>query len=179
MRRSTRIVLSLFLLISIKTNSQDTSFTCSNNSYKFLDKVIGHWNVITKDRISPNVYENNKGVSIISNAIEGCSIKESYRGVYKGKQYAREVTITGMDSLNVQMVTLDSEHSGFSIQNGSIINNVMTTIWYRNENVKRLQSKYILSLKGSNAFEFSSYLSTDYGKTWALTHERTYAKINH
>ena len=45
--------------------------------------------------------------------------------------------------------------------------------------IKRLQSKYILAIKTDNEFEFSSYLSTDYGNNWALTHERKYYKINH
>ncbi len=171
-------IVILFILHSTPANSQEYNFTCENDAYKYLENILGHWYVETKDRTSPNVYESNSGMSIISNSIEGCGIKESYRGMYRGREYAREVTIAGMDSLQVQMATLDSEHGGFSIHNGSIVNETMTTYWYRNEDVKKLQSKYIMTQEDEDSFEFSSYLSTDYGNTWALTHGRKYSRIH-
>ena len=106
-------------------------------------------------------------------------IKETFRGTYKNKTYAREVVITGLDSINAQMISLDSEHGSFSIFEGQLKNNKMTTYWYRNKDKKKLQSKYILSFKDSNNFEFSSFLSQDYGRSWALTHKRIYHKIQH
>lgn len=160
-------------------NNLENTYSCNNESYTFLKQTIGKWHVITKDRTSPNVYENNHGTSTITNSIEGCGIKESYIGIYKNKPYAREVVVNGLDSTSVQMMTLDSEHGSFSISDGSINNKMMTTYWYRNKDVKRLQSKYILTFKSDDIFEFSSYLSTDSGKSWALTHERKYSKIEH
>ena len=74
------------------------------------------------------------------------------------------------------MLALDSEHGAYSELNGNINNNIMTVFWYRNPETKRLQSKYILTVQNDDQFEFSSFLSTDYGNTWALTHERKYSR---
>lgn len=158
--------------------AQKTDYTCQNRVYDYLKTTIGMWNVITKDRTSPGVYENNKGKSNITNLIEGCGIKESYRGKYKDKNYAREVMIVGQDSISVEMSALDSEHGSFSILNGKVENDKLVIYWFRNKDVKKLQSKYILSIENKDKFEFSSYLSTDYGKNWALTHERIYSRID-
>ncbi len=168
----------IFFLFNI-AHSQENTYSCKNEAYSFLKQTIGKWHVITKDRTSPNVYENNYGTSIITSSIEGCGIKESYKGVYRNKNYAREVFLTGLDSTNVEMLALDSEHGSFSTLNGSIKNNELTTYWYRNKEVKRLQSKYIMSFTDTNTFEFSSYLSTNHGKDWALTHQRKYYRINY
>ncbi len=167
------------LLFFSTAHSQENTYSCKNEAYSFLKQTIGKWHVITKDRTSPGVYENNYGTSVITSSIEGCGIKESYKGVYKGKNYAREVFITGLDSTNVEMLALDSEHGSFSTLNGTINNNELTTYWYRNKDVKKLQSKYIMSFTDTNTFEFSSYLSTNYGKDWALTHQRKYSKISY
>ncbi|WP_298759369.1 alpha/beta hydrolase [uncultured Psychroserpens sp.] len=161
------------------TISQQEQFTCKNESFNFLKSTKGQWFVTTKDRTLPGNYENNHGTAIITNSIEGCGIKESYRGTYRNKPYGREVVITGLDSTHVQMIALDSEHGSFSTLEGAIKNDTLTTYWYRNKTVKRLQSKYIMSVNSANRFEFSSYLSTDYGKQWALTHQRIYHKITH
>ncbi|GGI57602.1 hypothetical protein GCM10011444_19110 [Winogradskyella haliclonae] len=165
-------------LISITSNAQEESYTCQNPLYNYLSTIIGDWEVKTKDRTSPGVYENNKGNSKITNLIEGCGIKESYRGSYKSRKYAREVMIVGQDSISVQMSALDSEHGSFSILNGKIENDKLVIYWFRNIDVKKLQSKYILSIENKDKFEFSSYLSTDYGKNWALTHKRIYSRID-
>ncbi len=159
--------------------SQQPQFTCKNKNYDFLKSTTGTWFVTTKDRTSPGNYEDNHGTAIITNSIEGCGIKESYRGTYRNNPYAREVVITGQDSTRVQMIALDSEHGSFSNLEGTIRNDAMTTYWYRNKDIRKVQSKYILTLNSSNNFEFSSYLSTDYGKQWALTHQRVYHKIVH
>ena len=170
----TAILLWFHLVIS-----QQQPFTCKNQSYTFLKPTEGHWFVTTKDRISLGNYEHNHGTAIITNSIEGCGIKESYRGIYRDKPYAREVVITGLDSTHVEMIALDSEHGSFSFLEGKIKNDTLTTYWYRNKAVKKLQSKYILTFNNSNRFEFSSYLSTDFGKQWDLTHQRIYHKITH
>jgi hypothetical protein len=75
------------------------------------------------------------------------------------------------------MAVLDSEHSAFSILNGEISESKIVVLWYRDKEVKRLQSKYTLTMENKNSFEFSSYLSMDHGESWALTHERIYTRI--
>lgn len=144
----------------------------------YLVELVGEWRVETKDRISLGNYENNLGVSEINVLIEGCGVQESYRGMFKGKPYAREVLLAGKDSVNLEMSVLDSEHGSFSILEGEKKGNQLELIWYRDTKVKRLQSKYILTKNGKEQFEFSSYLSMDYGETWALTHERKYYRIS-
>ena len=173
----TSITIITFILSFQSTIAQGEEFTCRNDANNFLENTIGTWHVITKDRISIGKFENNEGTSTFTNSIEGCGVKESFRGTYRNKPYAREVIITGLDSMHVEMITLDSEHGSFSYHEGSVKNNKMTTYWYRNKDKKKLQSKYILSFKDTNNFEFSSFLSQDYGKNWDLTHKREYQKI--
>lgn len=168
--------MGVLFLIAINSIAQGKTYSCENSSYQHLKKVIGIWNVDTKDRISLGEYETNSGTSKITDLIIGCGIKESFRGTYKNKAYARELMITGQDSLGIQMSILDSEHNSFSILNGEIIGDKIVVYWFRNKDVKKLQSKYILTIVNNEKFEFSSYLSTDYGENWALTHERIYTK---
>lgn len=171
-------VLFCFLFaVVISSIGQEKMYSCQNPAYQNLKQLIGTWKVETKDRTSPGNYEMNNGKSIITVLIEGCGIKESFRGTYKNKNYAREVQIAGKDSSGIQMSVLDSEHNSFSILDGEIENGKMIVYWYRNKDVKRLQSKYILTIETNNRFEFSSYLSTDYGEKWALTHERIYKRM--
>lgn len=162
----------------MSSSAQDGNYSCQNSTYQYLKKVIGIWKVNTKDRTSPGNYETNIGESKITDLIVGCGIKESFRGTYKNKDYARESMIIGKDSNGVQMSILDSEHNSFSILNGEIEEGKIIVYWYRNEDVRKLQSKYVLTIMDNNKFEFSSYLSTDHGKSWALTHERIYSRIN-
>ena len=173
-------VLIVFILINLIPSQQafpqQSTFTCQNEAYQFLKKTIGIWEVSTKDRTSPGQYENNTGQSVITDAIEGCGIKESYRGTFRGKDYAREVGIMGKDSQHVEMIALDSEHGSYSALEGTVYDNQMEVYWYRDKEVKRLQSKYILTILSENQFEFSSFLSMDHGVTWALTHERKYTR---
>lgn len=151
-------------------------YTCANESYDYLSRTIGTWDVQTKDRTSLGEYENNIGVATIEPLIEGCGITISYRGTYKSKPYAREVSIIGKDTSTIQMVALDSEHGSYSELNGSIADEVMELVWYRNEEVGRVRSKYVMTFTDKDAFEFSSFLSTDYAETWALTHQRLYKR---
>ena len=178
MRTINRYNLFLITLIFFYSNSfaQEGIYSCENSAYNYLEKIVGTWDVKTKDRISPGIYETNSGISNITTLINGCSIKESFRGTYKNKNYAREVLITGRDSTEIQMSVLDSEHNKFSILNGNLENDQVIVYWFSNEEQKKLQSKYILTIFTPYKFEFSSYLSTDYGKNWALTHQRIYTK---
>ncbi|WP_353778367.1 alpha/beta hydrolase [Winogradskyella sp. 3972H.M.0a.05] len=171
--------IMILFATSLIAQSNNEKYTCENSANTFLEKTLGNWRVITKDRTSPGVYESNYGTSTITQSIEGCGIKESYRGTYRNKVYAREVVITGSDSSRVQMSALDSEHGSFSILNGTVEDSKMTLYWYRDIQKKRLQSKYKLEFKDESTFEFSSFLSTDYGENWALTHQRIYHKIKH
>ncbi|MEP5612180.1 MAG: WD40 repeat domain-containing protein [Cyclobacteriaceae bacterium] len=151
-------------------------YSCENQNYNFLKRILGEWTVATKDRTSPGIYEDNKGQARITPSISGCGISISYAGRYNGKPYARSVGIVGQDSTFVQMVTLDSEHSSYSTLDGTIENGQLVVTWFRDKEKKRVQSRYIMSIIDEDAFEFSSYLSTDYGENWALTHERKYTR---
>lgn len=153
------------------------AFGCSNPVGEKFETLIGTWNVQTKDRTSPGNYEHNTGRSEISMLIDGCSVRESFHGVFRGAPYAREVVMIGKDSANVQLVVTDSEHGSASVLNGGISTKGFEVYWYRDPEKKRLQSTYILDIADMNHFELSSYLSTDYGETWALTHERIYQRI--
>jgi len=168
------IILLGFTITFIPALSQE--FTCESAGGQWLNQIIGNWEVTTRDRTSPGNYEENTGLSDFSPTIEGCGIRESFRGKFKGNNYAREVSIFAIDSFKIAMTALDSEHGSFSNFEGSISENTMTALWYRDKEKKRLQSKYILTVKSEGSFEFSSFLSTDYGETWALTHERKYQR---
>ena len=175
--KSIKILFQVIIVLSFQLAfTQDTEFTCKNDAYTYLKNTIGTWKVSTTDRTSPGNYEKNDGISTITNLIDNCGIKESFRGTYLNKPYAREVFITGIDSVNVQMIALDSEHGSFSNLEGQVKNDTLTTYWFRNKKVKKLQSKYVLVFNDKNNFEFSSFLSKDYGKNWALTHKRIYRK---
>ncbi|MFY0601339.1 MAG: DUF1579 family protein [Cyclobacteriaceae bacterium] len=177
MTKLTLLFFSFLLLINNSITAQNESFSCENEAYLFLQNTIGIWEVSSKDRTSPEVYEQNSGTSTITSLIEGCGIQESFRGIFRNKIYAREVLIIGKDSTHVEMVTLDSEHSSFSSLQGEISENEMTVYWYRNPEKRKLQSKYILNYMSADQFEFSSFLSTDYGDTWSLTHQRKYKRL--
>lgn len=168
------LILSTFFVG--KAQCQEVEYTCANDNYDYLSQAIGEWVVETKDRIKPGEYESNTGIAIIKPLIKGCGITISYRGTYKSKPYAREVSILGQDSTSVQMVALDSEHGGYSMLNGFITDEVLEVVWYRNEAVGRLRSKYVMTFQDLDTFEYSSFLSTDHAETWALTHERIYTR---
>lgn len=150
---------------------------CGENINSYWTMFSGTWDVETKDRLSPGVYETNSGQSSINLNMNGCGIQESYEGIYRDKIYKREVMITSRDSTHLGMISFDSEHADIQYFTGEIEHHETTLIWYRDRNVKRLQSKYILNRHSNNEFEFSSFLSTDHGETWALTHERKYQRL--
>lgn len=165
-----------FFFLSLLLIAQTNEFTCQSPGGEWLSQLVGSWEVTTKDRTSPGNYQSNAGRSLITPLIDGCGIKESFRGTFRDNNYGREVSIFAVDSVTVAMTALDSEHGSFSNFEGTIDGNQMTVLWYRNKEVGRLRSKYMLTIENSDSFEFSSFLSTDHGETWALTHERKYQK---
>lgn len=175
MRTAQTIVLNLIFLC-ILFHSQGQSYSCANSNTGFLERALGEWKVATKDRIAVDEYEENNGTAIVSRSIEGCGISISFRGTYKKKPYAREAIITGLDSVRIQMVSMDSEHGGFLTYDGQLVNDTLKVTWYRNKEKGKLISMHKLYFIDTNVFDFSSFLSTDYGKTWALTHQRLFEK---
>lgn len=169
------IALNL-LFLCILFHSQGQSYSCSNRNASFLEGAIGEWQVATKDRIAVGKYEENNGTARISPSIEGCGISISFRGTYKEKPYAREAIVTGFDSTRIQMVSMDSEHGGFLTYDGQLDSDTLKVTWYRNKENGKLLSMYKLYFIDANEFYFSSFLSTDYGKTWALTHQRLFER---
>lgn len=167
--------IGLIGILAILFHAIGQDFSCKNGNYEFLAPAIGDWEVATKDRIAVGEYEENIGTATVRNAIEGCGISISFRGTYKGNPYARESIITGHNN-GVQMVAMDSEHGKFSTYDGTINDQKLEMKWYRNKEVGKLQSKYVLQFENEDAFTFSSFLSTDYGESWALTHERIFKR---
>ncbi len=158
------------------TDLQLADYSCTNPNYKILNSLIGTWQVTTRDRTSPGIYEDNTGEANIEKAIDGCGVFISFRGRYRNKPYARAAIVACLDSTQIQMVAMDSEHGGFSTYDGSIDKDEIILYWYRDKERRRLQSKYVMTINDTNNFEFSSYLSTDFGETWALTHGRLYRR---
>lgn len=171
-----RLLITVLLSVCMTAACAQDTFTCSNEGYSYISGIIGHWKVQTKDRTSPGVYQNNSGEAIISPGISGCSISISYRGIYRNKAYAREVNLIALDSTKYQMVAMDSEHGTYSLLEGSTEKGQLVLYWFRNKEVGKLRSKYVMTLKSDHAFEFSSFLSTDFGENWALTHQRNYLR---
>lgn len=172
---TTSILCLVFLCVSARSiHAQE--FTCRNSNYDFLKRAIGSWSTQTRDRVAVGEYEANEGAATIESSIQGCSIQISFSGTFRGKPYARETIIAGLDSVRIQMVSMDSEHGGFLTYEGQIKNETLEVKWFRNKEKGKLQSKYIMHFKSDQAFNFSSFLSTDYGKTWDLTHERIFSR---
>ena len=69
-----------------------------NEAFLFMEVLLGKWKVETKDRTAPDAYEMNNGHAEMTLLIDGCRIRESFRGTYKNGDYAREVSILGIDS---------------------------------------------------------------------------------
>ncbi|MEO1052743.1 MAG: DUF1579 family protein [Bacteroidota bacterium] len=172
-------VASLTIMAISTGYSQNPDYPCQSQSGDFLTQLVGNWTVETKDRTSPGQYETNKGHAIIAATIAGCGIQETYKGSYKGNQYARFASINTKSDNEMEMTATDSEHAGSMHFKGELSNGQISLLWYRDESIKKMQSKYVLEIKNDREFEFSSFLSTDYGKTWALTHERKYTKAGH
>ncbi len=172
-----RHIVVLLIMICGHVIAAQEPYTCANKGYDYFRHLSGHWSVATKDRTSPGEYQNNTGKAIISPGIDGCGISLSYRGIYKDKAYAREVSLIALDSVNFQMVAMDSEHGSYSFLEGRKEEKQLILYWFRNKEVGKLRSKYIMTHISADQFEFSSFLSTDHGESWALTHERKYRRI--
>ncbi|GAB5524427.1 MAG: hypothetical protein Roseis2KO_22990 [Roseivirga sp.] len=141
-----------------------------------LALMTGDWKVSATDRISPGNYEENNGKSTISWGIAGCSLHEVYEGTYKGHGYAVEYVTYLNDSLSTQRTFYDSEHSNLMAFTGEIGEQSMLSYWYRNLEKKRMQVKNEIRFISEDSFENITHLSTDYGKTWQLTHKWIYKK---
>lgn len=168
--------ITALLFLNGQTFANVNSTACQSSGGDFLSQLIGTWDVSTKDRTSPGNYEENEGYAIITASIEGCGVHESFSGTFRESDFKREVILTAQNASELQLSSLDSGHGSFTIYKGSFTDEGAELMWYRDENVKRLQSKYVLTVNGANEFELSSYLSTDTGKTWALTHQRVYTR---
>ena len=139
--------LILFVLVFRIATGQEDSFSCANDMNNYLERLIGEWRVETYDRLSPNNYERNAGLSVIRTSIEGCGIQESYRGTYKNRPYAREVIFMGKDSIQLEMSVVDSEHGSFSILKGNSRDGQLELYWFRNEEVKNCSQNTYLAGK--------------------------------
>lgn len=158
------------------SSKKSLAFTCANDGFLLLEQILGTWKVKTRDRTSPGKYEDNTGAATISPSIHGCSISIRFLGSFKGKSYARATELVALDNMHLQMLALDSEHGAYTKLEGEVKEEYMEFFWYRDKEKKRLQSKYILRIVSKDNFEFSSFLSTDYGKSWALTHQREFSR---
>ncbi|WP_422358558.1 DUF1579 family protein [Reichenbachiella sp.] len=170
-------LLCLLLIASLNSYAQQTGFPCQHTGNARLGELIGTWKVEAKDRISPGNYEMNAGVSVISTGLNGCSIQESYKGVYRENYYAVEVVTYMRDSMQLQRVYYDSEHSNVMVLEGFIEEKGFTLNWTRDPNKKKMQVKFQLDFKTTDTFEWTTHLSTDFGKTWQLTHQWKYNRV--
>ncbi|WP_299116590.1 hypothetical protein [uncultured Winogradskyella sp.] len=164
---------------SLNNLKPQKKYSCNNKGFDNLKPIIGTWFVNTKDRTAIDVYQNNTGYAITKPNIDGCGVTINLSGSYKNHPYALNMNLMTLDRSNAQMSTVDSEHGSFSLFNGKIKDNSIELLWYRDIEKKKLQSKYKMTIISEDAFEFSSYLSTDYGNYWALTYERKYQRIKH
>jgi len=168
-------LLILFgLLITPSIAAQ--SYPCEKAGTSFLAGINGIWKVQAKDRTSPGSYEDNTGESTISWSVEGCSIQEDYKGTFKGHPYAVSYATFLTDSLKMTRTFYDSEHGGLMKFEGSVDGKQAEFMWYRDVPKKRMQVKNELIWKDEDSFESISQLSTDYGKTWQLTHHWVYSR---
>ena len=149
---------------------------CKNVGSEQLKVFTGTWQVAAKDRTSPGNYEENEGISTISWSIEGCSIKEVYKGTYKQHAYEVQYDTYLTDSLQITRNFYDSEHGGLMSFSGSIEAESINVLWLRNPDKKRMQVKNELIWKDKDHFESITHLSTDYGQSWQLTHHWVYTR---
>ncbi|MEO9964759.1 MAG: hypothetical protein ABJF11_03155 [Reichenbachiella sp.] len=157
--------------------AQNPKYPCQYEGNQILEELLGSWKVETKDRVSPGQYEINVGISTITTGIQGCSIKENYKGIYKSKVYAVESTLLMVDSMKLQRVYFDSEHASTMVFNGETDGNDIKMLWLRNNEKKRMRVKFELTRHSADAFEWSTHLSTDYGESWQLTHLWKYNRV--
>lgn len=164
-------VLALFVL-----NVRGQELPCVKPGTEVLAGMVGEWNIAATDRTSPGNYEENQGKSTITWGITGCSLHEMYQGTFKGHDYAVEYVTYLNDSLSTQRTFFDSEHGNLMAFAGEIGEKSILNRWYRNPEKKRMQVKNEIRLISKDSFENITHLSTDYGKTWQLTHKWVYRK---
>lgn len=172
-----KLFLALFTMVSLEGAGQPGKYPCQYANQGMLSKLMGTWKVESKDRTSPGNYEMNTGISVISGGIQGCSIRESYQGIYKEKSYATESILLMTDSLQVQRLYFDSEHASTMVFNGEINSEGMKLLWIRNQERKKMQVKFELTFEGANSFAWKTHLTTDFGETWQLTHHWQYTRV--
>lgn len=172
------VLFVLGIIFGQMVMAQPQSYPCKTAGNENLSGLIGTWQVVARDRISPGNYETNKGVSVISSDIAGCSISEAYQGVFKNKAYAISATMLLIDSMKLQRTYHDSEHASLMLFEGNISGDVITLYWYRDQEKRKMQVKYELVKKGADAFEWKTELSTDYGVTWQITHHWQYERMS-
>lgn len=161
-------------LITASLRAQD--LPCVQAGSEILTEMVGEWNVAATDRISPGNYEENQGKSTIAWGITGCSLHEVYRGAFKGHDYAVEYVTYLNDSLSTQRNFFDSEHGNLMAFTGEVGEKSILNHWYRNPEKKRMQVKNEIRFIDRDSFENITHLSTDYGKTWQLTHKWVYSR---
>lgn len=166
-------LLPLFVL-SFGLTAQ--SLPCEVEGSEKLAFMIGEWKVSATDRNAPGAYEENKGTATITWGIAGCSIHELYEGTFKSHLYAVEYVTYLSDSLTTQRTFFDSEHANMMSFDGVIEGKSIINHWYRDPEKKRMQVKNELRILNKDSFENITHLSTDYGKTWALTHKWVYTR---
>lgn len=149
---------------------------CVKAGSEVLALMTGEWNVTATDRTSPGNYEKNQGKSVISWGISGCTLHEVYQGTFKSHGYAVEYMTYLNDSLSTQRTFFDSEHGSLMAFEGDIEERTIVNHWYRNPEKKRMQVKNEIRIINDNSFENITHLSTDYGKTWQLTHKWVYTR---
>jgi len=150
----------LFILVSSQALAQK-NYPCTNNNNLFLSKIIGQWQFRSKDRVSPDIYEQNEGQVEITNLIHGCGIQISL----KDHPYAVSMLIIVNDQNDVEMTYLDTEHGSFLHFKGKLITENINVFWYRDFSKKKLQVKQSMRKRSNNEFELNSYLSSDHGAT--------------
>ncbi|MCE7995773.1 MAG: DUF1579 domain-containing protein [Roseivirga sp.] len=171
--------MRLFFICSLALltlNLPAQKLPCAKAGSQTLSLMTGEWNITATDRTSPGNYEENKGKSTITWGISGCSLHEVYQGIFKSHDYAVEYVTYLSDSLSTQRTFFDSEHSNIMVFTGEISEKSILNYWYRDPEKKRMQVKNEIRFINKNSFENISHLSTDYGKTWQLTHKWVYYK---
>lgn len=167
------LLLPLFMLVF---EARTQSLPCEKEGKETLALMTGVWKITATDRTSPGNYEENKGQSTISWGIAGCSLHEVYQGTFKGHAYAVEYMTYLNDSLSTQRTFFDSEHSNIMVFGGQINEKSILNHWYRDPEKKRMQVKNEIWFISDDSFENITHLSTDYGKTWQLTHRWVYSR---
>lgn len=168
--------LLLVAMLMFCLNLKAQSLPCEQKGSEVLKLMIGEWKVSATDRTAPGVYEENNGTATISWGVAGCSLHEVYEGTFKSHAYAVEYVTYLNDSLSTQRTFFDSEHANLMAFNGEIDGKSIVNYWYRNPEKKRMQVKNVIQFISNNSFENITHLSTDYGKTWQLTHKWVYER---